>query len=207
MIINDQDYGMDPTGRFRFFGIYEAKVVDIEDPLRKNRIKVKIQQSTGQEISGWARSCQPITNMANHPDHLPHLASEVAALLLDHGNHSATFTTSTEGDPAHAHSVTVTFSHTNNHAGKTPDTTHQLTHKHDTIENTTQRWNDAQEQDLTPKGLDIDPIAAGFGTNRSSAPVRVAEHTPHRLIPKVGQLVWVMFVAGDPEYPVWIGVQ
>jgi guanyl-specific ribonuclease Sa len=26
-------------------------------------------------------------------------------------------------------------------------------------------------------------------------------------LPKVGQNVWVMFQAGDPEYPVWIGVQ
>jgi len=27
------------------------------------------------------------------------------------------------------------------------------------------------------------------------------------VLPKVGQNVWVMFQAGDPEYPVWIGVQ
>lgn len=33
------------------------------------------------------------------------------------------------------------------------------------------------------------------------------EHTAHRIIPRVGQLVWVMFIAGDPDYPVWIGVQ
>ena len=33
------------------------------------------------------------------------------------------------------------------------------------------------------------------------------EHTAHRIVPKVGQLVWVMFVAGDINYPVWIGVQ
>jgi hypothetical protein len=35
----------------------------------------------------------------------------------------------------------------------------------------------------------------------------VPEHTFHRTIPAVGQLVWVMFEAGDPEYPVWMGVQ
>lgn len=33
------------------------------------------------------------------------------------------------------------------------------------------------------------------------------EHTAHRIVPKVGQLVWVMFVAGDVNHPVWIGVQ
>lgn len=35
----------------------------------------------------------------------------------------------------------------------------------------------------------------------------VNEHTAHRIIPRIGQLVWVMFIAGDPDHPVWIGVQ
>ena len=164
-----QDYGMDPTGRFRFFGIYEAKVVDINDPLKKNRIKVKVQQSTGQEVSGWARSCQPITNVANHPDHQEHTASAIAALL--------TTTATTAADPQGG-SVTIPALTVVAKAGAGT-----LKHPRKTAANTTQRWNDAQETNAT------------------------AEHTPHRLVPKVGQLVWVMFVAGDPEYPVWIGVQ
>jgi hypothetical protein len=161
---------MDPTGRFRFFGIYEAKVVDINDPLKKNRIKVKVQQSTGQEVSGWARSCQPITNVANHPDHEEHTAAQIATLL--------TTTATTAADPQGG-SVTIPALTVVAKAGAGT-----LKHPRKTAANTTQKWNDAQEQ--TP---------------------RVAEHTPHRLVPKVGQLVWVMFVAGDPEYPVWIGVQ
>ena len=161
---------MDPTGRFRFFGIYEAKVVDINDPLKKNRIKVKVQQSTGQEVSGWARAVQPITNVANHPDHEEHTAAQIAALL--------TTTATTAADPQGG-SVTIPALTVVAKAGAGT-----LKHPRKTAANTTQRWNDAQEQ--TP---------------------RVAEHTPHRLVPKVGQLVWVMFVAGDPEYPVWIGVQ
>jgi hypothetical protein len=165
-----QDYGMDPTGRFRFFGIYEAKVVDINDPLKKNRIKVKVQQSTGQEVSGWARCVQPITNVANHPDHEEHTAAQIAALL--------TTTATTAADPQGG-SVTIPALTVVAKAGAGT-----LKHPRKTAANTTQKWNDAQEQ--TP---------------------RVAEHTPHRLVPKVGQLVWVMFVAGDPEYPVWIGVQ
>ena len=163
-----QDYGMDPTGRFRFFGIYEAKVVDINDPLKKNRIKVKVQQSTGQEVSGWARSCQPITNVANHPDHQEHTASAIAALL--------TTTATTAADPQGG-SVTIPALTVVAKAGAGT-----LKHPRKTAANTTQRWNDAQETNAT------------------------AEHTPHRLVPKVGQLVWVMFEAGDPEYPVWIGV-
>jgi hypothetical protein len=25
-------------------------------------------------------------------------------------------------------------------------------------------------------------------------------------VPNIGQVIWVMFVAGDPNFPVWIGV-
>mgnify|MGYP003349010499 CR=1 FL=1 len=35
----------------------------------------------------------------------------------------------------------------------------------------------------------------------------VAEHTHHRKVPNVNQKVWVMFIAGDPNFPVWMGVQ
>lgn len=33
------------------------------------------------------------------------------------------------------------------------------------------------------------------------------QHTPHRKVPNVGQKVWVMFIAGDPNFPVWMGVE
>jgi hypothetical protein len=45
------------------------------------------------------------------------------------------------------------------------------------------------------------------GTTSSSTSNKVPEHTFHRTVPTVNQLVWVMFIAGDPDYPVWIGVQ
>jgi hypothetical protein len=33
------------------------------------------------------------------------------------------------------------------------------------------------------------------------------QHTYHRTIPNIGQKVWVMFIAGDPNFPVWMGVE
>jgi hypothetical protein len=33
-----------------------------------------------------------------------------------------------------------------------------------------------------------------------------AEHTYHRNVPAINQMVWVMFVGGDPDFPVWMGV-
>jgi len=57
-----------------------------------------------------------------------------------------------------------------------------LKHPHKTAANTTEKWNDAQE------------------TNT------VAEHTPHRMLPKLKQEVWIMFAEGFPDKPVWVGV-
>jgi hypothetical protein len=58
-----------------------------------------------------------------------------------------------------------------------------LKHPHKVVANTTKKWNDATDIGATE------------------------EHTLHRLLPKKGQKVWVMFVAGLANEPVWIGVQ
>lgn len=141
--MHEHEHGLDPQGRLRLPGIYSAIVVAINDPLKKNRVKVSVHQVTGSEISNWAEACLPVTSNAIHPNHLPH---------------TGTFTTS--GAKGHAHSVSVTF---NSHA-----------HVAST---------DPQETDT------------------------LHDHTAHRNLPKMGQLVWVMFIAGDPNFPVWIGVQ
>jgi len=33
------------------------------------------------------------------------------------------------------------------------------------------------------------------------------EHTYHRAVPNVSQKVWVMFIGGDANFPVWLGVE
>ena len=170
MSMNELEYGQDPQGRLRFYGIYGAKVVDVSDPLNRSRIKVQVFQTTGTQVTGWAAPCLPITSNSNHPDHAEHTASEIAALLT-----TAASTTGTASPSAHSHSIPALTI-----VAKNSDT---LKHPHKTVANTTEKWNDVQETNTT------------------------AEHSPHRIIPYVGQLVWVMFVAGDPEYPVWIGVQ
>jgi hypothetical protein len=34
-----------------------------------------------------------------------------------------------------------------------------------------------------------------------------SSHSAHTLVPKIGQKVWIMFIAGDPNFPVWMGVE
>jgi hypothetical protein len=164
----DVDYMLDPQGRPRFFGLYEGTVVDINDPLKKNRIKLSVT-ITGKETTNWARCLLPTTVNSNHPDHTEHLASEIAALLTT----TAVSVTDSRGDTETVPALTVVAK---SGAGT-------LKHPHKVVANTTKKWNDATDIGATE------------------------EHTLHRLLPKKGQKVWVMFVSGLANEPVWIGVQ
>lgn len=178
--MNDFEYGLDPVGRTILPGIYKGKVTDINDPIKKSRILVKVTQPTGKAISAWAESCQPISNTSNHPDHQEHTAAQVAALLT---TNTTTITSASGGSPSHTHSVTIPALTVVAKPGAGT-----LKHPHKSTTDASRRWNDAAE------GV----IDSGFNP--------ASEHTHHRLLPKVGQEVWVMFIAGNPEYPVWIGV-
>jgi hypothetical protein len=154
--------------------------MDVADPLEKNRIRLQVPQALGESLSDWAWPCLPVLANANHPDHKKHLASEVAALLTTHANHAISGSTggATVGTfGSHTH----TFSYTATHAAHEGNS-NELDHEHETDPDETEKWNDDQETNTT------------------------AEHTPHRLVPKLEQGVWVMFEGGDPNFPVWIGV-
>jgi len=48
----------------------------------------------------------------------------------------------------------------------------------------------------------------GTGSSSHSHTVTLnSAHSPHNAVPNIGQKVWVMFIAGDPNYPVWLGVE
>jgi hypothetical protein len=165
----------DPQGRTRFFGIYEGIVKEINDPLKKGRIKVQVTV-TGQEVTDWARAVLPITHNANHPDHQEHTAAQIAALLTT----TSTSITDSRGDSATVPALTVVAK-----AGAGT-----LKHPHKIAVNAAKKWN----------GSDAKTAMFNDATNTD-------EHTPHRYVPNKGQRVWIMFVAGLLEEPVWIGVQ
>lgn len=173
--VSSDNYMHDPQGRTRFFGIYEGVVKEINDPLKKGRIKVQVTV-TGQEVTDWAKAVLPITHNANHPDHQEHTAAQVAALLT---TQSASITDS-RGDSATVPALTVVAK-----AGAGT-----LKHPHKTAVNATKKWNGSDAK-----------------TNMFNDATSTDEHTPHRYVPNKGQRVWIMFVAGLLEEPVWIGVQ
>jgi hypothetical protein len=127
----------------RYYGMYEGICFDVNDPDEENKIRLKVPQVLGQEITEWAQACVPVSS--NSPEEA-HTADEVAALL---NNHSATITSGTASTgTAHTHSISLNLAHTGN------------------------------------DGTLI-----------------------HQKVPRLGQKVWVMFIAGDPNFPVWMGVQ
>jgi hypothetical protein len=112
-----------------FYGIYPGTCVDISDPQKRYRIKVRVPQVLGGSTTNWAEACMPITSFVKHEETLE---TEIA------------------GDPPHFHEVI----------------------------------------------LDKD-------TNRL---VHMSYTPEKKSIPELGQVVWVMFIGGNPNYPVWIGV-
>ena len=125
-MITDAEYMQDPQGRVRFFGIYEGIVKEINDPLKKGRIKVQVTV-TGQEVTGWAKAVLPITHNANHPDHQEHTAAQIAALLTT----TSISVTDSRGDTETIPALTVVAK-----AGAGT-----LKHLHKTAVNAAKKWN------------------------------------------------------------------
>jgi len=193
----DTEYMMDPQGRPRFYGLYSGKVTSVADPLKKNRIQILVYGPTGVESHNWAQACLPITDSSYHPDHQPHTAAQIAALLTTTstgvvgGTGGGTVPALTVvaksggGQLNHAHTTTKTMV-TKGIVGASPTST-----------------TDTQETSTYTSASGL----SAPGTTSSSTSLKTPEHTFHRTIPAINQLVWVMFIAGDPDYPVWIGVQ
>jgi hypothetical protein len=206
--VPDSNFGEDPQGRLRFYGIYSGVVVPGKDPLGKNRVLLQVSMPTGVEVSNWAEGCLPISSNSYHPDHQPHTAAQVAALLT---TQSTTITSSSGGSPGHTHTVTVPAltvvakagGGQLNHPHVTTKEMVAATGKSYTVKNAPTNKTDSNEKSTYTAASGL----SAPGTTSSSTSVKTPEHTFHRNIPVVGQKVWVMFVAGDPEFPVWIGVQ
>ena len=195
---NDSEYMMDPQGRPRFYGIYSGQVTNVKDPLKQNRIQVLVHGPTGIESHNWAPACLPITSSSYHPDHQPHTAAQIAALLTT----TPVSVTDSRGDTETVPALTIVAK-----AGGG-----QLNHPHTATKTMVNKGVVVSSPTSTTDTLEasIYTNASGIsapGTTSSSTSLKTPEHTFHRTFPAVAQLVWVMFIAGDPDYPVWIGVQ
>jgi hypothetical protein len=187
----------DPQGRPRFYGLYRGEVISVSDPLKKNRIQVNVQMATGTEVTAWAEACVPITANSYHPDHSPHTASQIAALLTT----TPTTASDPQGGTVSIPALTVVP------ISSTPGPTNQLNHPHITPVKTMVKADKTGKSKAASPTTTTDTQETSVYINGQKAPnnTTTPEHTFHRVIPAVKQHVWVMFEAGDPEHPVWIG--
>ena len=158
---------IDPTNTFdkRFFGVYEGICTHNDDPDSLYKIKLVVPQVLGGAETEWAKPCLPVTDNADHSDHLPHTPTQISAQLT-------TTSVVATGTSVSGGAVTVTI----------PALT------------------------VTPKGGAVNLVHTHV-TSTDALDDTVAEHTHHRKVPNIGQKVWVMFIAGDPNFPIWMGVQ
>jgi len=214
---HESEYGHDPQGRPILPGIYSAVVIDNKDPLNKSRLKVQVYQATGVSKTNWIPGCLPVTDTSYHPDHKAHLASDIANMLT---TTSVAAAGTGSGSSATGGAVTVTTSTTIpaltivaknstyqlNHAHATPTKTMLATNQQNisTVKPTISSTTDSLENSAYPAGT-YAPNQTGTLNDITNS--TTPEHTFHRSVPAIGQLIWVMFVGGLPDNPVWMGVQ
>jgi hypothetical protein len=119
----------------------------------------------------------PCLPVVFNADHPDHIAHTAAQIAALLSNHTATTDPAGSGG-GHTHTVTISA-----HSGNSGT----LVHPHKTEVDVAKKWN------------------ASSGTAFDDA-ADTKEHTPHRGVPDLDQQVWVMFIAGDPNFPVWMGV-
>jgi hypothetical protein len=195
-------FNEDPQGRLRFYGIYSGIVAPGVDPLKKNRVLLQVSMPTGTAVTNWAEACLPITSNSNHPDHAPHTAAQIAALLTT----TPVSVTDSRGDTETVPALTVVAKSGAGQLNHPHVVTKQMidaSGKSYVVKNAPTSKTDANEKSAYTAASGLSAPA----TTSTNTSLKTPEHTFHRNLPVVGQKVWVMFVAGDPDFPVWIGVQ
>ena len=213
--LTEMNYGLDHIGRGTYYGIYEGIVKSVSDPLKRGRILVSVNQITGAEVSHWAPGCFPISNCSYHPDHKPHTADQIAS-LLQIAQFTVNSTGTGTGSSATGGAVTTTDTVTATvgplmvvpRVPNAPSATNQLNHPHvSAVKSMTSKIKNLASVITSPSTTaETDTSKYSHGQTAPDG-TSTPEHTFHRALPIVGQQVWVMFIAGNPEYPVWVGVQ
>jgi hypothetical protein len=192
---------MDPQGRPRFYGIYSGQVTGVNDPLKQNRIQVLVHGPTGVESHNWAPACLPITSSSYHPDHQPHTAAQIAALL------TTTATSVSGGGGGTVPALTVVAKSGGGQLNHLHTTIKKIVDKNVVVSSPTSTTDTLEVSRYTDASGLSAPGTTATQTKSTHPDLAKPEHPFHRTVPAVNQLVWVMFIAGDPDYPVWIGVQ
>lgn len=239
-MISEIDYGMDPQGRLRFYGLYTAKVLDNTDPLGKGRLRLQVFQPTGKAMTVWADQCLGFLAQPNYPYGTflslstqnvsgANTATPVTLSMTEDSGGGISLSgggikVSEEGDYFLQFSAVFKKANANT-------TSVDIWLRKNGVD--IPRTNTSVEVSGNPGDttitvgfiLDLEPNdTVGFAFSSPDANMQLAAKTGltnptrpdipsiiatinlvGRYVPKPGTKVWVMFEAGDPEYPVWIG--
>lgn len=235
----------------RYYGVYEGICVDSDDPEDAGRIRLRVPQVTGQEVTSWARSLGGTINA----QFIPYgVFSDLTSQYQGGGSTSpGTANTATPAkhsitedangvyvDPAHTSRIYVeetgdyllTFSGQFAKSGSNAEQADMWVRKNGidlprTNSRITLQGNPNEMLISLAFNLDLesgDYIEVVFSS--ASATLHLVAHTglstPTRpdipsiitsltLVakrkPRPQTKVWVMYIAGDPNFPVWIGSQ
>jgi hypothetical protein len=239
----ESEFGLDPQGRLRFYGLYSGVVVKNSDPLKKNRVTLYVPQVTGVVETGWAKAAVGVlpqikmpygtfSSSATQPVSAANTATTVTFNTVEDDSAGISLTNGSKITVAEEGDYFIQFSA---QVAKSQSSAAQadiwLKKNGVNIARTNSRitlsGNPNEELitlgyilDLKPKdyvqvafsSADANVKLIAYGAlsspSRPAIPSIIATiNLVANYLPKPGTNVWVMFEAGDPEFPVWLGAQ
>lgn len=237
------EYGLDPQGRLRFYGIYSGRVVDVNDPLKKGRIKVQVPQTTGTEALAWASPAIGGLAEVNYPygtfartSNQTMSANTATAIVFNKtedtggglalGTDASRILITETGDYFLQFSAVFSKSSASNSSVDVwirkngvdlprSNTRIQVSGNPGDQVMTVCLILDLKAKDYiqlymssSDANMKLTAYTGLTTPTRPDIPAIIATlNMVGNFTPRVGTNVWVTFVAGDPEYPVWIGTQ
>lgn len=262
MMIDDIEYGLDPQGRSRFFGMYTANVLSNLDPLKKGRLQLQIFQPTGKAKTAWTPQCagvlaQPnspygvfvstssqgvsgntVVNFSSSPININggiKLESSSRLKVTENGTYKIDFSANFDNVGTYAevemwvrkngvdipwsgvkssvigyisgHEVigSLTAEHHSDHSSLVVNHV-GTSSKHNVKSSFIVDMVDGDYLQLVMASDSANTTLKAYAASGPGVPSIIATVSlVGKYLPKPGTKVWVMFEAGDPEYPVWIG--
>jgi hypothetical protein len=222
----------------RYYGLYEGLVVDSNDPESQGRVRIKVPQLFGNNVTDWVRASSGSIGQSKYPYGTFYTTADQAlgvntpTVINTSWVEADTSKTYLDGNRMYVEETgdyfvqfSAMFIKTNASSG-----TANMWFRKNGVDipysNTkiTLAGNNSEITMTVSLVLDLDAgdyiqfVASASNTNTfiSADSAGVGPAVPGIIAtinligkwkPQPGTIVWVMFIAGDPNFPVWIGAE